>query len=388
MSFMLRDVLGSLDPDALAEAMAARRLVHRSGACAVRPDALFSLERLEQLLLREGTEPKDLRITVNGRPADLEMLGVVKDEQLRPLVLRQLGRQGASIIVNNLHRYDPGLWTLAADAERVLQDRVTIGAIASFSRLPALAAHYDAEDLIIIQVEGRKIWRFFGEPADCGISKHKAVKAPNEVSGTVAMRPGDVLFVPAGLHHQCEAEGISLHLGLLIKHATMLDFLGALFREHASLNQPLRPFLGAESLERQMAALTSDLISRLDQADGVDWLAEWNGRRARVTGIDLQRRSDPGSAAGIASLTVTMISPVRPGRPWKVGGVEFRPGAGALAVASALRAGPLEVRELLDVAGREVDPDEARAGLDQLVGKGLVRIALPPGAAGPPPGRD
>ena len=320
---------------------------------------------------------KDFRITVNGHIPNLEMLGLVKDQRLRPLVLRQLARQGASIIVNDLHRYDPKFSALADDAERLLQDRVAIAAIASFSKLPALPAHYDPQDLIIVQVEGSKVWRFFGEPADCGLANHPRVKVPKDVSATVAMRPGDVLFVPAGLHHQCEAEGISLHVGIVIKHETLLDFLNDLCREHPSLNRPLRPLLGSESVAQQAAALRSELISRFDQSDVAEWLTERNASRARVTGLDLRAVSDPASAEGVAALTVTMVPPERPGRRWKVGGIDFQPGAGALAVVSALKAGPRSVREVLHEASREISPAEARAGLDQLVSKGLVQIDMP-----------
>ncbi|HEX6377299.1 MAG TPA: hypothetical protein VFZ91_16445 [Allosphingosinicella sp.] len=75
MSFTFRDVLGSFDAAAIVEGMAERRLIHRSGACGVRPDALFSLEDLEQLVLRDGMDRKDFRVTVNGHIPNLEMLG-------------------------------------------------------------------------------------------------------------------------------------------------------------------------------------------------------------------------------------------------------------------------------------------------------------------------
>lgn len=381
MSFTFRDVLGSLDTGAIMDGMAERRLVHRSGACGVPPGALFSLEELERLMLRDGMDRKDLRLTVNGRIADLEMLGVVKDQRLRPLVLRQLTRQGASIIVNDLHRYDPKFAALADDAELILQDRVAIGAIASFSKLPALPAHYDPQDLIIIQVEGSKVWRFFGEPADCAMPNHPRVKLPKDVSATVTMRAGDILFVPAGLHHQCEADGISLHVGILIKHEILRDFLKDLCREHPSLNRPLRRLLGSKSLAQQAEALKTELMSRFDEAEVVEWLTERNTSRSRVTGLDLRAASDPTSAEGIATLTVTMLPPVRPDRRWKVGGIEFQPSAGALAVLSALKVGPRKVREVLEEAGREAGSEEASAGLNQLVGKGIVQINMPACAA-------
>ncbi|HEX8482285.1 MAG TPA: cupin domain-containing protein [Allosphingosinicella sp.] len=384
MSLTFADVLGSFDAAAIAEGMESRRLIHLPQACAVAPAALFSLEELESLVLRDGMDRKYFRVTVNGHIPNLKSLGLVKDERLRPLVLRQLARQGASIIVNDLHRYEAKFAALADDAERVLQDRIAIAAIASFSKLPALPAHYDPQDLIIIQVEGTKVWRFLGEPADCGVAFHPRVKVPKDVSATVTMQPGDVMFVPAGLHHQCEAEGVSLHVGIIIKHETLLDFLNDLFRQHASLNRPLRPLPGRESVERQVAALKADLISRIEEADIADWLDEANAARASVTGLDLRGVSNADSAEGVAELMVTMTRALRPGRSWKVGGIDFQPRAGAISILSALKAGPLPVGELLEIAGAEAGAEEARAGLDQLVGKGVVRIAPPDGADSAP----
>lgn len=384
MSFTFQDLLGSFEVSAIAEGMAERRLIHRPGACGIRPDALFSTEELERHVLRDGMDRKDFRVTVNGHIPNLETLGLVKDQRLRPLVLRQLARQGASIIVNDLHRYDPKFSALADDAERLLQDRVAIAAIASFSRLPALPAHYDPQDLIIVQAEGSKVWRFFGEPADCGLAGHPRVKVPKADSAMVTMRPGDIMFVPAGLHHQCEAEGTSLHVSIVIKHEILRDFLSDLCLEHPSLNRPLRALLGVESVARQAEALKADLMARLEAADIVEWLSERNTSRARVTRLGLRPGSDPVPDEGVAALAVTMIPPPRPGRRWKVGGIDFEPSEGALAVASILEAGPRIVRELIEEAGRHAGPDEARAGLDQLVRKGVVQIGGPAAAAGEP----
>ncbi|HEX6377300.1 MAG TPA: cupin domain-containing protein [Allosphingosinicella sp.] len=189
--------------------------------------------------------------------------------------------------------------------------------------------------------------------------------------------PGDVLFVPAGLHHQCEAEGMSLHVTIVIKHETLLDFLNDLCREHPGLNRPLRALLGSESVAQQAAALRTELVSRFDQTDVAERLTERNAGRASVTGLDLRAVSDAASGDGIAALTVTMIPPQRPGRRWKVGGIDFQPGDGAPAVVSVLKAGPLPVSKVLDEAGREVGLGEARAGLDQLVSKGIVQIDMP-----------
>lgn len=187
------------------------------------------------------------------------------------------------------------------------------------------------------------------------------------------------MFVPAGLHHQCEAEDFSLHLGLQVNHATGLDLVRHPFDENLPLNRPFRPVLGSESLAEQAAALREELIACLEAADVAAWLAGWNGARGGVTRLNLAG-DPPGDARdAVATLLVTMAPPARAGRRWKAGGAEFKPGAGAVAVLDRLAGGPQPVAETLAAAAQEVGTDEARAGLDQLVAQGIVQIDWGPG---------
>jgi hypothetical protein len=374
MPITLLDVLGRLGLDALLEAMAARRMANWPGACGIAPDELFSIEEWEQLLLQGGLASGGLRVTVNGFGVDLAALGIVDKGQLRPLALRKVVRQGASIIITDLQRHVPRLWALACDVERRLRDPVRIGAIGSFSKLPALKAHYDQEDLIQIQIAGAKQWRFFGDSIDCGVNDHPHSKPPAGVSATVTMRPGDLMFVPAGLHHQCEAEGFSLHVGLMIEHATGRDLLRHMFEENLSLNRPFRPALGSESLVEQADWFKQELISRLTETDVAAWLDAWNGSRSRVSRLSLVGDPPVDAPGAVATLVVTMAPQARAGQSWKAGGAEFKPGAGAVAILRTLETGPHPVADTLTAAAYEVGPDEARAGLDQLVARGIVQI--------------
>ncbi|MGZ8337147.1 MAG: JmjC domain-containing protein [Allosphingosinicella sp.] len=372
MTITLLDLLGEKGANAIVQGMADRRLVHLPGGCAIAPDDLFSVEDLEALLLQEGL--KSVRVTVNGVSVDLNLMGVIRHGRLQPLALRKLTKQGASIILLDIERHLPRLWALACDAERRLQDRVKIGAISSFSKLPALRAHYDEWDLILIQIEGSKLWRLFGECVDCGTPNHPGVTVPSEVSATVMMKPGDVLFVPAGLHHQCESDGFSLHVGIMVEHATMKELLHDLFDRHPSLNRPLRTALGREPLAEQFDALGEEIVAALDEMDPVGWLADWNSARGRVTRLDLRGDPGPVNDQGMASLAITMIPNGNEGGKWKVGGAEFEPGPGARAAVEELRARPRRVEDLLGTIARDVGPDEARAGLDLLIQKGIVLV--------------
>jgi hypothetical protein len=374
MPITLLDVLGRLDLDGLLDAMAHRRMAHWPGACGISSDELFPVEEWEQLLLQGGLVNAGLRVTVNGFGIDLAALKIIESGHLRPLALRKVARQGASIIVTDLQCHVPKLWGLACDAERRLRDRVRISAVASYSKLPALRAHYDGQDLIQIQIAGTKTWRFFGESIDCGVNDHPRSTPPSEVSATVTMRPGDLLFVPSGLHHQCEAEGFSLHLALLVEHATGRDVLRHMFREHISLNRPFRPALGSESLADQADRFKQELISRLTAIDIASWLDAWNGTRSGATRLGLAGNPPSDVPGAMATLVVTMAPQASVGQRWRAAGAEFKPGPGAVAVMKQLQAGPHPVAETLALAAQEVGPEEARAGLDQLVAHGIVQI--------------
>jgi hypothetical protein len=372
----LLDVLGSLHLDGLLDSMSHHRMDHWPGACGVAPGDLFPVEEWEQLLLRGGLVNSGFRVTVNGFNIDLAKHRIVEDGQLRPLALRKMARQGASIIVIDLQSHVAKLWGLACDAERRLKDRVRISAVASYSKLPALVAHYDREDLLQIQIAGTKQWRFFGEPIDCGVNDHPGSKPPSEVTASVTMRPGDLMYVPSGLHHQCEAEGFSLHLALLIDHATGRDVLRDMFKEHISLNRPFRPALGGESLANQWERFRQDLISSLTAFDIASWLDSWNGARSGATRLGLVGDAPIDAPGAIASLAVSMVPEALAGRRWKAAGGDFKPGPGAAAVLNSLKAGPNPVAETLALVASDVGPEEARAGLVQLVALGIVQIEV------------
>jgi hypothetical protein len=171
---------------------------------------------------------------------------------------------------------------------------------------------------------------------------------------------------------------VSLHLGILVMHAKILDLVTTLCREHPGLNRPFRPLLGDEGIANRMSALRAELAARLEEVDVLTWLAEWNAGHARVTGLGLRSTSDADSDEGWARLTVTMVPPASAGRRWKVGGIELKPDSGTLAVIAALKDGPIAVRDLLEIAGAQVGRAEARAAFDLLVGKGFVETLPPP----------
>jgi ribosomal protein L16 Arg81 hydroxylase len=93
------------------------------------------------------------------------------------------------------------------------------GAIVTTGAGGALHAHYDQQDLIILQVEGSKRWRIFG-PRVLKPIKEPASSVPPETPPILdtVLEPGDLLFLPAGYWHVCDnGPQRSLHLGLFLR---------------------------------------------------------------------------------------------------------------------------------------------------------------------------
>lgn len=325
VAYRLADLLAPADEDALAVHIRERRFWHLSGNGQPRWASLFSWDRLGELIARQQVQAADLRIFAHGRMLNREAAGIVDGAgDLRPLAIQALARQGASIAVSKIHGSSDALWALACDVERRLGNKVSITAIASFSSAPALPLHYDDRDLLILQVDGCKHWTFRGQPvAGSGISR-PLKDQPTEVTGQVAMRPGDVLFVPSGLHHQCLPEGRSLHLAILIKRLTgqdVMDQLRARITDDPLFDTLIPSGQGADILAAFEQGLKARLHHLIDEISLAQFLAGHDAAQQGVTGLDLfGQRPTEGDAERLELLPRRRLVPTTGGNNVRVAG--------------------------------------------------------------------
>ena len=375
MTVTFADFLGRLGEAELRAAMGEGRVLHFPAACDVPPSALFDFAALDQLMRRLPRPADHLRIITNGRDIDPQAARILDaDQQLRPLILRNLLRQGAGVVVNKVHHHLPALWDLSLDAERRLGDRVSMAAVASYSAEAALPLHYDRSDVIALQLEGSKQWHFHGAPiAGCAGPMRPSSEAPAEVTATVTMQPGDLLFVPLGQHHVCTAQGRSLHLSLLVNHLNLADCLGDQVAAIAALNVPVRPFLGPEALAAQQSLLRSALADLTAGVDLPRWLAARNAEQARL-GDDPGIASDPDARGARACFATTLAPALRHDGMIVAAGAAMPATPALLATIDALGMECRPVDAVIEQAGRMVGADEARAALHRLVKAGLVAI--------------
>ncbi len=127
---------------------------------------------------------------------------------------------GATVVFQGLHRTHPRVRTFARSLARTSGHRIQVNAYLTPPAEHGLAAHSDGHDVLVLHVSGEKRWCVDG-------------------LGELVLRPGDVLYVPAGVEHEAQAtDGASLHLTVGVLRVTMRQIISRLLDAAEELDRP------------------------------------------------------------------------------------------------------------------------------------------------------
>ncbi|WP_176308793.1 cupin domain-containing protein [Micromonospora sp. NBS 11-29] len=220
---------------------------------------LLSPADADELLSRRGLRTPFLRVAKDGQlvPAARYTGGggagaEIGDQVLDEKVLA-LYADGATLVLQGLHRTWPALVDLARDLGAALAQPLQINAYLTPAGSQGFATHYDTHDVFVLQVDGRKHWRIHPPVLVDPLERQPWGGRADEVSATadgrpaldVVLEPGDALYLPRGWLHSAQAqESSSLHLTVGIRALTryaVVEELLALAAEDARLRAGL-PF--------------------------------------------------------------------------------------------------------------------------------------------------
>jgi hypothetical protein len=124
---------------------------------------------------------------------------------------------GATLLLSRMHEVHPPLGRFCRGLERVFMHPVQCNIYLTPPGAQGFRVHYDSHDVLILQVQGEKLWRFWPKPAVPFANDRTPWEngpSPDEEPSTQMMRPGDVLYVPRGVLHDATSQGAqsSLHL--------------------------------------------------------------------------------------------------------------------------------------------------------------------------------
>lgn len=180
----------------------------------------FSVAKLQQLLNNPLLMPSWVTLMANGSIVPLETAALQKIVQNKTLMFMDKGpvdehlKRGGALLLEGLDILDPDINAFVAKVDLALPCALSnCAAFLSQSGVEAYSAHCDTDDVLVIQVEGRKRWRVFAPQQRRYVDNILDNSKLGRQLADFTLCPGDVLYVRAGVPHRCETvDEYSLHL--------------------------------------------------------------------------------------------------------------------------------------------------------------------------------
>lgn len=250
---------------------------------------LLSLQHVDHLLSETSLRLPAFRIVKGGTtvpPSGYTKTARIGSREVDDLIdvarAYHLFSEGATVVLQGLHRYWPPVRRLCRDLELVLTHPVQANAYLTPPVAQGLDVHQDGHDVFALQTFGRKHWVVF-DPAKEG-------DAPEL---DVVLEPGDCLYVPEGTPHAARTvDEPSLHLTVGVRSAKWTDVLRRAVEEVLSADpqEEALPvgYAADDAFGTDVARRLEALARRVRELD-VDRVARTTARRfwsARSPGLD------------------------------------------------------------------------------------------------------
>jgi hypothetical protein len=193
------------------------------GAGIVSRPEVFTVKDLQAHLNNPLLLPEWLELVAGGKRLSLEEACMYKRVQRKELkfidksYINQRFAEGAAVVLEGLDILDSRINELLARIDDCFPC-VMSNCVAFFSQREneAYQGHCDTDDVLVFQLAGRKTWQLF----EAQQRRYRGVSGQSDeqlgpVKEEIIMRPGDALYVRAGVPHRCTTPGeYSLHLSI------------------------------------------------------------------------------------------------------------------------------------------------------------------------------
>jgi len=146
-----------------------------------------------------------------------------------------LWNKGATVILQSLQFGSHVLSDHLNELENELGHRVQTNAYLTPKKSQGFEVHYDTHDVFVLQVEGYKKWRVWGNSVDRKPLKNERSNLQHEPDGPIffddTLSQGDLLYIPRGFPHMARSgEATSLHLTIGVHVYRRIDALNLIFQ--------------------------------------------------------------------------------------------------------------------------------------------------------------
>jgi hypothetical protein len=198
----------------------------------------LSLDRFRQLLLWNNV-PQSLLTLYDRRQNVVAPTHVSRaDDQslVDPFKLtRKLLCDGHSVAVRTMEGIDPEVARLRDDVARWTGRTAQVNGYYTPGKTQTFKWHWDNHDVFVFHIHGEKEWKIYDPVVRHPLQKQRYFNWPGPKTSlrtTIVLRPGDLLYLPAGFPHHASATSdlASLHLTVGVYAPTYYDVVSALAR--------------------------------------------------------------------------------------------------------------------------------------------------------------
>jgi bifunctional lysine-specific demethylase and histidyl-hydroxylase NO66 len=256
-------------------------------------DLLSGPLAVDELLESFRTEPSSVRLIREHDKKSPDNYRLANGS-LDVLRVRSDFADGYTIVLDDVEQYVRPVASLAHAIEVELNFATKVNAYVTPPESQGFVAHYDGHDVLILQIQGSKIWHLYegvDVPPHQLRREEKWVAAGLPSPTDVRLEVGDVLYLPRGRVHAAEATSEpSVHLTVGIHAPTALTYavaaLNSLSFSDDRLNARLPPrHLDDADARATLGVLLRDAVRTVEDpravAGGLDALADILVRRGQ-----------------------------------------------------------------------------------------------------------
>ena len=197
----------------------------------------------------------------------------VSGNNYRPNVnkVQKLVSKGASIILNDIEKHNPGLLKIANKLQKLTNGRCQGNLYFSMASHKAFGPHFDMHDVFAIHFEGEKIWNIYENieknPVNHGVfsfSTEERIRKAGKLVEQVTLKPGDLLYIPRGQFHDALAsKNGAIHVAFGLTYFKPLDLMSGLW-EKFILNDFMRGDVKIDSNKEDLKNLLIKFSKEMD----------------------------------------------------------------------------------------------------------------------------
>lgn len=183
--------------------------------------SFFSVDTLQQHLNNPLLGPDWVGLVARGQAVALDSACLWKAVQGKKLqfmdkeLINEHVSRGAAVLLEGLDIMDADINRFVGQLDAAFPCALS-NCVAFFSQAEneAYGGHRDSDDVLVVQLAGEKIWNLFAKQQRRYIGNSPLTREQmGQPLAEVVMRPGDALYVRAGVPHVCRTPGpYSLHL--------------------------------------------------------------------------------------------------------------------------------------------------------------------------------